>query len=165
FEVPQRQVFQFVGRETILEEIKQCFDTSAVVVLRGMGGQGKTQLALDRYGTSIELVGMSVDESVDLFFNRVQMDDQEEHVEDAREIARRLGYHPLAIDQAAAYFNKRKTTLGLTHFLLHYKQRRKEILSSVPNAWEYKRKEDGSEQEVALSVYTTWHLSYEQLRE
>jgi tetratricopeptide (TPR) repeat protein len=262
--VPRRQVSRFVGRNGVLHEIEEKFKNSAVVVVRGMGGQGKTQLALEycrrsrnsnlyagiiwvdatserqlrrdfemiaemikptgrifasadesiafakqqlhaslspwlvvldnhddpkgfpnvmdflpadgghvllttrhsdvgRYGIALELTGMTEDQSVDLFFSRVNIGDRGEHEEQAREIVRRLGYHPLAIDQAGAYFNKRTSTMKPADFLRHYEQRRKEILSSVPQVWEYRRREAGSNQEVALSVYTTWLLSYERL--
>jgi tetratricopeptide (TPR) repeat protein len=51
FNVPNRACRQFVGRDNVLDN---CFDfhsgkctTSKVVVLRGLGGQGKTQVALE----------------------------------------------------------------------------------------------------------------------
>jgi hypothetical protein len=50
FEVPNRRVRQFIGREDVLERIEQAFTSGAgprVVVLRGLGGQGKTQVALE----------------------------------------------------------------------------------------------------------------------
>src|SRR5579862_7272250 len=48
-EVPHRRVPEFIGREQLLTEIGLCFGREAeegtlVVVLHGMGGQGKTQL-------------------------------------------------------------------------------------------------------------------------
>src|ERR1700733_2872884 len=51
YEVPSRQVSVFIGREDILSDIKCEIDTSltkpATIVLLGMGGQGKTQIALE----------------------------------------------------------------------------------------------------------------------
>ncbi|KAF3941100.1 hypothetical protein ABW19_dt0207299 [Dactylella cylindrospora] len=54
FDIPQRQVRDFVNRANILFDVQQTFDISygnggrlKVVVLQGMGGQGKTQLALE----------------------------------------------------------------------------------------------------------------------
>ncbi|KAI9855255.1 MAG: hypothetical protein M1813_000488 [Trichoglossum hirsutum] len=50
--VPARRVSEFVGREALLSEIERRFNEGAspasrTVILRGMGGQGKTQLALE----------------------------------------------------------------------------------------------------------------------
>src|ERR1035438_6494341 len=48
--VPNRRVRAFVGREDILAKIETGFSISSaprIVVLRGLGGQGKTQVALE----------------------------------------------------------------------------------------------------------------------
>ena len=53
YEIPSLQVHQFVERVELLEEIETSFATAGntshpkIVVLLGMGGQGKTQLALE----------------------------------------------------------------------------------------------------------------------
>ncbi|KAJ8063067.1 hypothetical protein OCU04_008309 [Sclerotinia nivalis] len=50
FIVPNRRVSGFIGREDILERIEKGLSSeseSRVVVLRGLGGQGKTQIALE----------------------------------------------------------------------------------------------------------------------
>ncbi|KAH7417571.1 hypothetical protein BKA64DRAFT_702338 [Cadophora sp. MPI-SDFR-AT-0126] len=50
FEVPNRRVSYFVGREDVLRRIETGVSTGAgpqVFVLRGLGGQGKTQIALE----------------------------------------------------------------------------------------------------------------------
>jgi hypothetical protein len=51
FEVPSRRVRSFVGRKEILGRIETIFSVdnhgSQIVVLRAMGGQGKTQIALE----------------------------------------------------------------------------------------------------------------------
>ena len=47
FEVPRIAVSKFVGRESLLREVAQSFTKEkTITVLHGMGGQGKTQLAL-----------------------------------------------------------------------------------------------------------------------
>jgi hypothetical protein len=50
-EVPSLRVSQFIGRKAILDEIDDTFkettSTPTVVVSLGMGGQGKTQIALE----------------------------------------------------------------------------------------------------------------------
>ncbi|KAF2107206.1 hypothetical protein BDV96DRAFT_654053 [Lophiotrema nucula] len=268
FEVPNRRVSRFVGREKIIEDIERKFQSSPVVVLQGMGGQGKTQIALEfchgsrsrgtytgifwidatsemklrgsfeaisdvikdpkqvfatadekvqfvrqklkdsgeswlmvfdnhdeperfgnvtnylpintknahvlfttrhadvgRYGDTIALRGMTENEALDLFFHRSAYDPTSENIQEARSIVERLGYHPLALDQAAAYLSKRRTTLPLNAFIEHYKKRRKEIWRTTPKVWEYQRALDGSAQEISLSVFTTWELSCQQLFE
>ncbi|KAI9652468.1 MAG: hypothetical protein M1829_001529 [Trizodia sp. TS-e1964] len=50
YRIPNRRVCGFIGSEVILEEIVNQLSpssTSRIVVLRGMGGQGKTQIALE----------------------------------------------------------------------------------------------------------------------
>ena len=50
FEVPNGRVRHFIGREDVLKRIEKGFSSGAgprVVVLRGLGGQGKTQVALE----------------------------------------------------------------------------------------------------------------------
>lgn len=50
FEVPNRRVSYFVGREDVLHRIETRIPSSTgpqVFVLRGLGGQGKTQIALE----------------------------------------------------------------------------------------------------------------------
>lgn len=51
YDVPNRRVRSFVGREDTLEKIKELFSiprpSTQIVVLRAMGGQGKTQIALE----------------------------------------------------------------------------------------------------------------------
>lgn len=52
FIVPNRRVNGFIGREDILDKIEKGLSSesqSHVVVLRGLGGQGKTQIALEYY--------------------------------------------------------------------------------------------------------------------
>jgi tetratricopeptide (TPR) repeat protein len=45
--VPYRRNISFIGREGLLEELQQALTSSAAVALTGMGGIGKTQLALE----------------------------------------------------------------------------------------------------------------------
>ncbi|KAI9775232.1 MAG: hypothetical protein M1839_001350 [Geoglossum umbratile] len=51
YEVPSLRVSQFIGRKAILDEIDDTFKETTsiptVIVLLGMGGQGKTQIALE----------------------------------------------------------------------------------------------------------------------
>jgi tetratricopeptide (TPR) repeat protein len=45
--VPNRRVREFVGREDVLSKIELGFTSSRTIVMRGLGGQGKTQVALE----------------------------------------------------------------------------------------------------------------------
>lgn len=53
YEIPSQKVPNFIGRESTLKEISQIFTSRSqsfghnIVVLLGMGGQGKTQIALE----------------------------------------------------------------------------------------------------------------------
>lgn len=73
----------------------------------------------------------------------------------------RLGYHPLAITQAGSYIRQRK--IRLDEFSGHYNDQREFILKQTPQMTTYRRKLNDSEKETALSVFTTWELSFIQL--
>jgi tetratricopeptide (TPR) repeat protein len=264
YEVPPKRVAHFFGREAVLQEIGDGFQSSNVVILQGMGGQGKTQVALEfchraressvyegifwvdasseaqvrrsfeaildtikqsenvfetpeqgiafikkyiqnrsrpwlmvfdnyddpvgfphiadflpagachvlfttrhadvgRYGTLMVLRGLEENESLDMLFHRLSCERDIENVQHAKRIVERLGYHPLALDQASAYISKRKATLSLAHFVEHYNKRRKDILNSTPKVWEYRRKQPGEDQDHSLSVFTTWEMSFNRL--
>ena len=50
YKVPERRVCQFVGREDILQKIEKALSPGSgprIAVLQGMGGQGKSQIALE----------------------------------------------------------------------------------------------------------------------
>ena len=82
--------------------------------------------------------------------------------EDAKKIVERLVYHPLAITQAGAYISKRK--LRLCKFTDHYKRRKKIILENTPQLSQYRKRLGDAEEETSLNVFTTWELSFQQLR-
>lgn len=262
FQVPRKQVSHFVGREPVFDKLERAFQSTTIAVIQGMGGQGKTQVALEycrrarnngkyagifwvdaasevllrrsleniaevikpcgrifdgidqviafvnqeleyritpwlivldnhddptsfpnildflpsvnghvlfttrhadvmRHGTPISLTGMTEEESLDLFFHRVQCNRTDQTIPHAKEISKRLGYHPLALDQAAAYIHKRRRTLKLEDVVDHYKTRKNDILRSTPKVWEYRKKDE--DQEISLSVFTTCELSFERL--
>jgi len=80
-----------------------------------------------------------------------------------RRIVQQLGYHALAINQAAAYIKKQR--IDFASFLDDYKSRRDIILKTTPALTEYPCKLSSSDDESALNVFTTWQLSFEQLQE
>jgi hypothetical protein len=121
----------------------------------------------ERLGIAIKLGGFSEDEALELELlrSRCSSDSQsEEELEVGREIVKRLGYLPLAIDQAAAYISIRQ--LPFKVFLEHYEKRKDVILSHTPaSLWEYRTRGDDAtkKSELNLSVLTTWELSFEQI--
>ncbi|KAL8911915.1 MAG: hypothetical protein Q9171_002999 [Xanthocarpia ochracea] len=122
---------------------------------------------LDRLGTPMELLGLSLDEGVDLLLRRYSKQVKEENLGTAQEIVRRLGCLALAIDQAAAYIAYKRIPLcGLGEFLALYNKQRKQILSYTPsNLWEYRSMQmQGPEDQMkSINAFTTWEISLNQL--
>ncbi len=108
----------------------------------------------------IELSGLEEDAAVALLIR--QSGTNEGISEDAKKIVKRLVYHPLAITQAGAYISKRK--LRLCKFTDHYKRRKKIILENTPQLSQYSKRLGDAEEETSLNVFTTWELSFQQLR-
>ncbi len=72
-----------------------------------------------------------------------------------------LGRLPLALDQGGAYI--RKLHLSLDVFETHYIDKQKKILQYTPDLFEYRKSLLPGSEPSALSVFTTWELSLEQL--
>ena len=84
--------------------------------------------------------------------------------DEARRVVDRLGGLALAIDQAAAYIHYRR--MAIEDFLPTYEEARQKILRFTPDfGWEYSTMQmHGREEEAkALSAFTTWEMSFEQL--
>ncbi|EDN99634.1 hypothetical protein SS1G_02492 [Sclerotinia sclerotiorum 1980 UF-70] len=172
FIVPNRRVNGFIGREDILDKIEKGLSSesqSRVVVLRGLGGQGKTQIALDRHADTaglvgsdhhIKLPGLPKDDACDLLIRQSRGGDAASR-DDAYTIVDRLGYHALAITQAGSYIQTQK--IELSQFMDNYNHRREAILRVTPRMSQYRRKVGKAANETALNVFTTWEPSYQQL--
>ncbi len=104
----------------------------------------------------------SLEESAAVALLVQQSQTTEANFSDTKKIVERLGYHPLAITQAGAYIRKRKLQLWV--FLEHYKRRKKIILESTLQHSQYRKRLGNAEEETPLGVFTTWELSYEQLK-
>lgn len=113
----------------------------------------------ERLGQCIRVDTMSEDESLNLLLQRSP--NEEENIE-GRRIASTLGYLALALDQAGAYIRARR--LPLKDFISHYNKRKEIVLREVPEQWEYRKNTTDAERETLLSVFTTWELSFEQVR-
>ncbi|KAI0011560.1 P-loop containing nucleoside triphosphate hydrolase protein [Xylariaceae sp. FL0662B] len=118
-------------------------------------------LDAERIGPTVHLSGMAESEAMELLLKQVDTTKDETSRSAAADIVRRLGYLPLAIDQAGAYI--KAEDLSLTNFLSHYEQSSRDILESVPSLWEYTESvldNDGQKTAVAKTVFTTWNLSF-----
>ncbi len=117
--------------------------------------------ASERLGETVRVMGMTEQEAVELLLCQSKIERNDDNARVGDNIVRRLGYLPLAIDQAAAYISMRKLPLDL--FLTHYTERMEAILVHTPPLWEYRRRLRDDKDETKLSVFTTWDLSFEQL--
>ena len=122
--------------------------------------EDSSALVIGRSMNFIQLPGLEERNALNLLLR--QSESSELNSEDAKKIVERLGYHPLAITQAAAYIKKKK--LPLCDFMDHYKRRREAILRNTPQLSQYRKTLGTSSQETSLSVFTTWDLSYQQLQ-
>ncbi len=94
YKVPNRRVGGFVGWEDILQKINEALSDGAgphYAVLQGIGGQGKSQVALE--------------------YCRRKKNNKESLSVDEKKIVEKLGCHPIAVTQAAAYIRKWKPRL------------------------------------------------------
>ena len=111
----------------------------------------------------IELQGLPEKDSLDILFKQSQVKATESNIQHGKFIVERLGYHPLAITQAASYIKLRK--IELNNFMDYYNQRRQDILQQTPQMSQYRRKLSDEARETSLNVFTTWELSFQQLQE
>jgi NB-ARC domain len=109
----------------------------------------------------IELPGLDKNDAIELLVKQSALQSDLNHDHVASSIVERLGYHPLAIDQAGSYIHKRR--IDLQKFLIDYESRQKTILQEVPRMTQYRRKLSDNDQEIPLNVFTTCELSFQQL--
>ncbi|KAL8936556.1 MAG: hypothetical protein Q9211_004127 [Gyalolechia sp. 1 TL-2023] len=115
----------------------------------------------ERLGLSIAVPGMTEDESSQLLLYRSKKDEVPENLVIAKRIAQKLGYLPLAIDQAGSYLSSRR--LPLESFFEHETNRKDVILRHTPALWEYRKRRSDSEIETSMSVFTTFEMSLDQV--
>jgi tetratricopeptide (TPR) repeat protein len=111
-----------------------------------------------RLGQAIELDQMVEKEALQLLLgpSGLRTDDTA-----AKEVLRRLGYLPLAIDQAGAYILKRG--LRPKEFLDEFERRKYGIMKETPSYWHY-RSTLPDQDKAPLSLLTTWEMSLSLLR-
>ena len=117
-------------------------------------------MVVDQSNYYIELFGLEEDAAVALLIQQGQTN--RDISEDARTIVNKLVCHLLAVSQAGAYIRKRK--LRLCDFMDHYKRRKKQILENTPQLSQYRKRLGNAEEETSLNVFTTWELSFQQLK-
>lgn len=90
-----------------------------------------------RLGTTIQLTGMTENQSLELLLRRSDLERNPENIAQGMKIVRMFGYLPLAIDQAGAYINM--TRLALSQYIELYENQKKAVLEHTPLMWEYGR--------------------------
>jgi tetratricopeptide (TPR) repeat protein len=146
------------------------FDLRDYIPMSTKGHVIVTSRSYDTYrlGTIISVGSMDEDEAVALlleYCNGGNMEKPNRTESYAKMIVKRLGYLPLAIDQAGAYVQAEE--IPLEGFLDEYERSAAKVLATTPKIWEYwETKHGGSiDQRVAAkSVITTWELSLSWLR-
>jgi hypothetical protein len=112
----------------------------------------------------IELQGLAEHEAIDLLLKQCRTKQaSESELGDAKAIVQRLVYHALAITQAGSYIRQQK--IRMDQFLEHYDAKLERILKHTPQLSQYRRSLNTAERETSLNVFTTWELSFQQLRE
>src|SRR5947207_8418919 len=93
----------------------------------------------ERLGVAIKVGGMTVDEGLELLRRQSKREMDDDNIAEGRKIIQKLGYLPLAIDQAGSYISERNLSLQL--FAEHYDERREFVLNyTPPSLWEYRRR-------------------------
>ncbi|KAI4121535.1 MAG: hypothetical protein LQ347_006820 [Umbilicaria vellea] len=80
----------------------------------------------DRLGVVIKVTQMAEEEGLELLLSQSKLKRSDSNVVEGKKLIQRLGYLPLAIDQAGAYISARKLPLELC--IQHYDERRETVL-------------------------------------
>ncbi|KAJ7158560.1 hypothetical protein C8R46DRAFT_1002214 [Mycena filopes] len=100
-----------------------------------------------------EVSGMEEVDAISLLLERAKKESSEDNHKIAAEIAKELGYLPLAIDQAGAFILK---SGDLSGYLALYHKKQTYLL---------KQKASQSHADYKWTVYTTWQISFDRLSE
>ncbi|KIJ39532.1 hypothetical protein M422DRAFT_116958, partial [Sphaerobolus stellatus SS14] len=179
--VPSCRAFHFVDRKGVQDTLDNMFSRrygalkTTIVSLIGLGGAGKTQVALDRHhglqelGQHCLLQEMDEGDGLSLLLGQQYSEEdevlgmllgQEYSKEDevlGKTIIGLLGHLPLAIDQARAYISRCR--LLLQDFITEFNSRKAELFKAIPKIWQYRSKPSNVEEETVLNVATTWEMS------
>ena len=114
-----------------------------------------------RLGTAVHVPPMEEEEAVQLLLYHIQRSGEDGNVLVAKTIVNKLGFLPLAIDQAVAYIKARN--LALDAFVMNYEQRKEHVMKHTPELWDYRKQLNDEEEEISLSVFSTWELSFREI--
>ncbi|TGO06851.1 hypothetical protein BTUL_0448g00020 [Botrytis tulipae] len=113
-------------------------------------------------GCSITIGDLLEEEAMNLLFHRTKKERTHANVEDARKICCHLSCLALAVDQAGAYI--KSTGIGLSLFIEHFDKQQENIMAWSLPLKNYKRLDPAApDQEITLTVSTTWELSYNRI--
>ncbi|KIW24812.1 uncharacterized protein PV07_10502 [Cladophialophora immunda] len=124
---------------------------------------------LEGLGRVVIVPPMTNQEGTELLLYDHPTSEVDAHRERCSKIVERLGGLPLALDQAAAFIRYKQLTLDqLDEFLSLYEAQREQVLRHTPRRfWKYGTVQvDGKEEDNrAISAFTTWEMSFQQLEE
>lgn len=109
----------------------------------------------------LRLRGLECLEAMQLLYHTSRVKPTEQTDRHCMDIVQRLACHPLTIVQSAVYIKKRD--LQMSNFMSHYDRKKTEILQLVFNPSPYRRALPGVSQDTAISVFTTWELTFQQM--
>lgn len=120
---------------------------------------------LGELGEMIKIVPMPHRAGIQLLLNRYRGIEIENYLIEGTKIVDRLGNLALAIDQASAYMQYIQLPIDKLHMFLpkYLAQREKVLRHTAQHFWRYTRISDSTERETAISAFTTWELSFQQL--
>jgi hypothetical protein len=142
--------------------IASFFPTQTKAVAGGAVLVMSRHASTERLSCVVNMTGMMEHEALELLLRQSKSEKTNSAIRAGEEIVHKLGFLPLAIDQAGAYISSLK--LPLDRFLQQYHKRHAVVLKHTPTLWQYRRKLGDGNDETLLSVFTTWELSFEHLR-
>ncbi|KAF7883637.1 uncharacterized protein EAF02_005557 [Botrytis sinoallii] len=118
--------------------------------------------AANDLGYYISIGDLLEEEAMNLLFHRTNQERTHENIEDARKICCHLSCLALAVDQAGAYI--KSTGIDLSPFIEHFNKQQNNIMAWSLPLKTYKRLDPPApDQEITLTVSTTWELSYNRI--
>lgn len=111
---------------------------------------------------SIPLDGLLEPDAVRLLLSGARLSPSVENEQEATLIVRRLYYVALAVAQASSFI--RSCSLPLNQFLTNYEAQKERILRHTSTTSLYRR-EINNAPNTTLSIFTTWELSYQHLKD
>ncbi len=150
---PWLMVIDNYDQPNVFQAITSFFPSLAEAAATGAILVTSHHASTEGLGRVIDMMGMKEHEALELLLRQTKSKKSNSTIRAGQEIVRRLGYLPLAIDQAGAYISSRK--LPLNCFLEQYHERCAAELKHTPLLWKYRRRLGDSADETPLSIFTT----------